>query len=461
MADFTAWQPQPQTTPLQTLSQVLGIKQAQQNLQTGAIQQQAAQAESEQAQQKNAELQAVGKLTSQAYSSGHYKAADGSFDNQKFANDVSSVAPVYGQQIANDATARAGEIYHNQQTLLNLTNDQRKTIGDSFGAMAADPSIDHGKFIDQVESLRDQLKDNPGVSRMLTSIATAMPNTSGPQLQQALRNAAVAANSPSAAQTNPGVGTYQGVNGVQPYQTNPQAVGGVKNIGAPLGPQGLSPTDQIAYQAARAGATTSASTRAAGSGSADIDTSNQVVSALKDAKTNIDLTHRIDQLADVVAPGALPEKVRSGLGALGLQDVNQAQTELEKDLGRLRGPLAARAGSDSRAAEALEGLPTVKTPTQTIHQAMDFTRGVAKQDLALGQLRDKNAKETGSNMTGFQGDYAHAVSAASPLMHEYLSLSPQDQVGFFQRNFKTKAQAQAFRAQAEAVKKMSPDVFGQ
>jgi hypothetical protein len=92
---------------------------------------------------------------------------------------------------------------------------------------------------------------------------------------------------------------------------------------------------------------------------------------------------------------------------------------------------------------------------------MDMTRGFARQDLALGSLREKAAKATGGQMNGFQGDYAHATAAASPLMHEYLALSPQEQVGFFQRNFKTKDQAKAFRAQAESVKKLSPDVVGQ
>jgi hypothetical protein len=202
-------------------------------------------------------------------------------------------------------------------------------------------------------------------------------------------------------------------------------------------------------------------TRAVGTGNADVDTANGVVSAARDARSNIDLTRRIDQLAEIVNPGAVPAKVTQALGALGLQDVNQARTELQKDLGRLRGNVSGRAGSDARAASVLEGYPTDTSPTQTIHQGMDVTRGLARQDLALEALREKSATATGGNMNGFQGDYAHAVSAASPLMHEYLSLSPEDRVGFFQRNFKTKEQAKAFRDQAESVKKLSPDVIGQ
>jgi hypothetical protein len=202
-------------------------------------------------------------------------------------------------------------------------------------------------------------------------------------------------------------------------------------------------------------------TRQAKTGNADVDTSNMVVDSLRDSRANIDLTKRIDQLADVVQPGAIASKVSSGLGALGLQDVNQARTELDKDLNRLKGSLASRSESDKRAGPILDQIPDSAKPTNTIHQAMDITRGFNRQDLALGNLREKSSKATGGQMNGFQGDYAHAVSAASPLMHEYHALSPQDQVGFFQRNFKTKEEAKAFRAQAESVKKLSPDVIGQ
>jgi hypothetical protein len=227
--------------------------------------------------------------------------------------------------------------------------------------------------------------------------------------------------------------------------SNPAMVGGATNPASP----------QVAGQ------TAAVTTRAVGSGNADIDLSNQVVASQRNAKANIDLTKRIDQLADIVNPGTAAEKVSQALGALNISNVNQARTELQKDLDRLKGSLAERAQSDTRAGPILDSIPDSTKPTDTIHQAMDITRGFSRQDLALGKLQSKSSKETGGNMNGFQGDYSHAVSAASPLMHEYLSLSPQEQVGFFRRNFKTKAEAKAFRDQAESVRKRSPDVVGQ
>lgn len=232
---------------MSTLSNLLSIKQAQQNLQTGAIQQQTAQADSQQAQQKNSELAAVGNLTKNAYSSGIYKKEDGSFDNQKFANDVAQVAPTYGQGIANDATVRAGEIYQNQKTLFGLNGDRRKQIGDAFGALSAQvdqsgqPTVNHNQVIDTIEQLREQNPDDKAYSRMLTSMAASIPpQASGAQLQQQLRNMAVMTNSSTADQTNQTPATMQGPHGLQVVNTNPQAVGGVGQRGAPL-PQGLTP----------------------------------------------------------------------------------------------------------------------------------------------------------------------------------------------------------------------------
>jgi hypothetical protein len=435
---------------INTLSGILGIRQQQQNLQTGAYQQQTAQAESQQAQQKNQELAKVGALTQGAYTSGKYSKPDGTFDNAKFANDVSIVAPTYGQQIANDATLRAGEIYKNQQTYFNLEKSKQDVIGDTIGALAGKADVNPFDVSHALEGIRRRFPEDHDLSDMLQSVGGAIPPTAqGPQLQSLLNTmAASLKGTPAVASaTN---AANQIINRA-PYSGQLSPSGTTPTAGPPVKAPPLNPTaSQVA----------GATTRQTGTGNADVDASNNVVAAQREARTNIDLTKRIDQLADVVSPGAVPGQISTGLGALGLQSVSQARSELQKDLGRLRGNLAERSGSDERARTLLSGLPTDETPTQTIHQAMDITRGSARQDLALGNLREKNANATGGQMSGFQGEYSHAVAAASPLMHEYAALSPQEQVGFFQRNFKTKAQAQAFRAQAEAVKKMSPDVIG-
>jgi hypothetical protein len=426
---------------INTLSGIIGIQQRRQQLQTQT-------AQAQQANQQNQELQALATFTKNAASDPSYLNDDGSPNIAKYQQGAMTVAPVYGQQYIGQMTNNFNGAIESRKALLALSNEQRATIGNYFAT-----ATDQASFLKAAELARG-VSDDRAYQRTVDRMLINLPNTQGmttdqaaAAYQQAAKTIAVQTQAPAAEQVLPKqMTTGAGVVNVQPITGAISAP-----PGAPPGSR-LNPTvPQVAGQTARQ----------TGIGNADVDTSNMVVAAQRDARTNIDLTKRIDQLADVVSPGRLPGEISSGLGALGLQDVNQARTELRKDLGQLRSRLSARAGSDERAATILSGLPTEETPTQTIHQSMDLTRGSARQDLALGQLQRKNSKDTNGQMNGFQGDYAHATASASPLMHEYFSLSPKEQVGFFQRNFKTKEQAQAFRAQAESVRKMSPDVVGQ
>jgi hypothetical protein len=443
-------QPPNPMSGINTISGIIGLQQQQQNLQTGQYQQQAAQAQAQQSQQKNQELQAAQQLVVNAAKQGDFRLPNGDFDRISAANKISQIGP-YAQEMSGQLLTQANELVQNQQAVQNLSSDARAKGAAQLAALATrDPKLGPLTPSDGIDALTQLAKDNPSLIRTAISMSGAIPpNATDAQLRSIFQRASISTMSPEGATglTLPG----QATTGAGTVNRSPITGGLSAPPGAPPG----SPINPTPPQVAGAIA------RQTGTGNADIDTSNMVVAGQREARTNIDLTKRIDQLADVVSPGKLPADVSAGLGALGLQNVNQARTELVKDLGRLQTNYTSRAGSDERARTILSGLPTDTTPTQTIHQAMDFTRGSARQDLALGALRQKNAAATNGQMNGFQGDYAHAVGAASPLMHEYLSLSPQDQVGFFQRNFKTKAQAQAFRAQAESVRKMSPDVVGQ
>ena len=441
------------------------MRQQQQQLQTGAAGVQSAQAKATVDTQAANENQNLAKLLADPVGNGIVDAQGNPTPTAQ--STIMRVAPTTGadnyEKVVNAAKTKVAF----NQSINNLNANERQEVGGMFaGAAAGAKSVDEiRQAATNFLSTKQGLPTYDDFSTIVNTGLKAINHVDDKQKQggqiipvggEAGRQAAL-----SLGRQVIGAAGVVGAGGIG----NPQAVttnAGLVNrdqIGGELSPPpggapgtALNPTPpQVA----------GATTRQTGTGNADIDTSNLVVAAQKDARTNIDLTKRIDQLADVVSPGQIPAKVSQGLGALGLQDVNQARTELQKDLGRLRGAVATRAGSDSRAGEVLAGLPTDTTPTQTIHQAMDFARGSARQDLALGQLRQKTSTATQGQMNGFQGDYAHAVGAASPLMHEYYSLSPQEQVGFFQRNFKTKEQARAFRAQAESVKRLSPDVVGQ
>ena len=441
---------------LTTLSSLIGLKQQQQTLDTGAILQKSARAKATVETQAANENQALAQLLQDPVGNGIIDAkGNPTVDGQA---KVMQVAPTTGASHYGDLVNAARTKIDFNTSVNNLNAQERQEVGSVIsGAAAGAKSPDEVQAA--VQSLLDSKQGTPvfddyqkiadTAMHIVGHTAKAAPNAQPGQ--EPWRQAALGIGRQVL-----GAQGVVGAGGIANPQATTNAAGQTQNrnqitgaLSAPqVGPGTSNPASpQVAGQ----------TTRQTQTGNADIDTSNAVVAAQRDAKANIDLTRRIDQLAEVIQPGAAPAKISQGLAALGLQDANQARTELQKDLGRLRGNLANRSGSDQRAAAALEGLPTDTSPTQTIHQAMDVTRGFARQDIALGNLRNKSSKETNGQMNGFQGDYAHAVSAASPLMHEYLALSPEEKVEFFKRNFATKAQARAFRDQAESVKKRSPD----
>jgi hypothetical protein len=235
---------QPVPNGLSNLSSILdiqnkriGLQQAQQNLQTGQYTQQSAQAGAQQDQMKAAQAQAVSNLTKNASA---YQKADGSgFDSQRFSDDVNRVAPLL-PEIANAATSKAGMVYDNQQKLLSMSSDRRQKVGDTFAALAADPTADHAKYVKSLQDLVKQYPNDPAMSDVVISSIGSMPNQEGTPLQQWGRNVAIAAKSAGAEQTNPAISTMQGQQGLQPVQTNPQAVGGIAPVGKAL-PQGVTP----------------------------------------------------------------------------------------------------------------------------------------------------------------------------------------------------------------------------
>src|ERR1700749_605629 len=81
---------------LNTFSSILGLQQQKQQLQTGQYLQQSAKAESEQANQKNLELQAAQNYLRNGIQSNDLLNEDGTLNRTKAADGVLSLAPVYG-----------------------------------------------------------------------------------------------------------------------------------------------------------------------------------------------------------------------------------------------------------------------------------------------------------------------------------------------------------------------------
>lgn len=421
---------------INTLSGMLGLQQQRQQLASQT-------AEAQQAQQKNSEMQKAQAIAIQGAQSGKYLNSDGSLNRQKMADDITLVAPTYGQGISNQLLTAANEIVQNKQALQTLNVSQRNQVGATIGALANDPNIDHGKVIDGLASLAH---DNPDLTRMTISMGASLPPNASPEdLRQAMRRAALAATGSSGVAT----GTVDTGPNIQPGVTNP--VTGAFTPGGPPITKGLAPTDQPAYKQAAAAASATGSSRASGVASSDIDRANQISGNVKGAQAGIQTTQQVDDLAEQVHSGKFAGWVSKQAAAVGLSESTYARQLLEKDIGILRTQMTSSAPSDSRAATILSGTPDATSDPQTIHGAMDYVRGSFRQNLAQGQnLSAYRAKH--SDLSGFQGADDAFTSTGGPLVHEFLSLKTKDQqAAFYRRNFSDPQKALQFRNQAYAA----------
>lgn len=226
---------------ISTISGILGLRQQQQALQTGAYQQQAVQADAQQAQQKNQEMARAQAIAIEGAKNGTYDTPDG-LDRQKMADDILKVAPTYGQPIIGQLLSHANEIVANKQAHQNLDVSQQQQMGSTFGALATKKDLTPSDFIDALNTLTDHNKD-PSFKRMALSMMGSVPANGSPQqLQELARRWGIASTSPESAsgQSNPNVSTMQAPGGLQAINTNPQAPGGVGPVG-PAQAQGVAP----------------------------------------------------------------------------------------------------------------------------------------------------------------------------------------------------------------------------
>lgn len=219
--------------PIQTFSNVLGLRQQQLAIQQAQANVQSAQAGAAQAQQQNQELQQAQSLATAA-KNGAYRNQDGSLNTQKLSEDVQNIGP-YAANYANQIVSRANEMVANQTAINSLNTNEQQQLSDVFLSLAGDKNLTHSEIID---SLNAAVERNPQFARIALSWASGIPpNANSAQLQQLMKQFALASHSTSA---QPQISLTQGPGGLQITQTNPYSPLGAGVQGKPV-PQGLSP----------------------------------------------------------------------------------------------------------------------------------------------------------------------------------------------------------------------------
>ena len=384
-------------------SALLGIQQQQQNLQTGAYQQQSAQAGAQQDQQKNAEYQAAQNIAMKGAQSGQYTNADGTLNRQKMADDISKVAPTYGQAIAGQLLSQANEIISNKQALFNLTSDKRSKIGDTIGALASDPTVDHSKVTDAFEALRQQYPNDTELSRMLQSAGGAIPPSAyGAQLQQTLNSMAAAAKGTPGVQPATNAASQNLTRGTFSGQLN--MPGG--NAPNPTGPA-------VAAQ----------QTTQTGAAGGDNERFNQISQDNQKGQSMLALSQQVANLSDQVRTGKLSKEWSDRLAVLNQDSPGiTARQMLGKYAAQLKAMAESGASTDAERSTVEAGMPNPDSmdPAAT-KEAAQYVGGMGALRNARDQVASQYIQKNGST-AGLRAVDDAFMQHADPFVYTYKSL---------------------------------------
>lgn len=435
MPDSIAVTPLQPRDPLQTMSGILGIQQQKQALQTGQYTQQSADARAQTDQRAAQEQARVAAYLSNPANKG--KKSDDASD------DIMSLAPTTGA----DYIAKMRQNEATQQAVLSAKNKVNDEVRSQTGNLIRsitdddDPKSVLAKF-DAGEAINPQMK---GILDPLRERVQHLPPPGTPGRREGIASIAQMIDGKSGETA----GTVDNGPNILPTKTN--ALGNVQVQPNAAIPKGLAPTQQPGYIAAATGA----GARATGTASSDIERGNQVSALVQPSKAAIPLTQQIDDLAEQIHSGKLAASVSKAAAAVGMSADTYARQLLEKDLGQVKAMATASAGSDARAGTILSGYPTAESDPQTIHAAMDLTRGTFRQNVARGELLNK-VKTKDPSLQGFQHADDTLTSSQDPLMHEFKALDTKEaRTAFYKRHFANPQEAQAFR---NKVAGMSHDI---
>jgi hypothetical protein len=442
-----------------TLSGILGIKQQQQALETGQATQRSAQAKATVDTQGANENQNLARLLADPVGNG---IVDGDGNPTKNAQSiVMRAAPTTGADAYEKVVNAAKSKVEFNGAVNNLRGSERDQVVNALSGPAADPDATYDTLKSTLGNLVESKKGTPVYDDYKTIADTTLQGLDHvtnkqkqtgqviPVGQEAWRTGAL-----NLARGSLGVSGVVGAGGIATPQQATTGAGTVNRVpvtGALTAPPGAAPGSPINPTPVQVAGQTK---HEVGAADIDVQRASEVSNLQKQSSAMLPLTNEIDRLAHEISSSKIAGAVTAGLKNLGFADLASARTQLEKDLGLVKGPLAASAGSDSRAAAILEGYPTAETPEKTTHAAMDYIRGSFRQNVARGQLLSRHG------VNGFAAADDEMTRSADPLVHEAAALPPGKPGGFYSRNFGSPEEAQKFKDRVDALKKHTAYIGG-
>lgn len=440
------------TQGLNTLSSILGVQQQRQALQTGQYAQATAEAESTQKQQQSAELQAAQTLAKNGVQSGAYTNPDGTFNRQKMSDDISKVAPTYGQSIANQLLSGANEVVANKNAIQNLNQAQQGQLSGMFQSLATKKDLSKSDIVDAFNTMAD-LNPTPEFRRMLMSGLTHIPPDGDPQKLQGIVQQMASGLSGQAQQTPSSMDTGAAV---QPGATN-RFSGGFTPAGEPITKQ-LGPSQQLPYVRSAAAASTEGGQGAAN----DEQLYNNIVQEGTKATQIKSLSQDIQKLAGEVQTGSYSKgfanKWAAAAQTLGLSPENMTAATRRQILSKMTNQLKiqseAGASTDAERGSIESAMPNPEEMTpQAVQQAARYVGAQADVKASRMDLANRHRQVNGGKSTGIRDADSQFMQHADPRIFEYQSIpAGKERQDYLKQHFSSAAEVTDFLKKADTLK---------
>jgi hypothetical protein len=384
---------------LDTFSAILGIKQKQQALQTGQYLQQTAQAESQQAQQKNTELSNLAAYTQNAIQSGKYIKDNGDPDVEAFQAGASQVAPVYGAENIGRMTENFRSAIGTRRDLQSLTDDQNKQLGGIATSIASMDNPSRDDVLDVVGQARTNNRDR-GFNRALDNLIMNMPPGMSPaDIKKSAGNLA------------------SGLTGVSQAQGGTNAAGQNISINPFTREQKLAKgpnpsTPQVAAQ----------TTAQTGTSEEDVHAYTKALTQGANSKSIGDLARQIKSDVAQARTGQYTQEFANRLTVF--QQHNPGATAvqmLQKDAANLKSMAEQGTTTDAERSQIGHGLPSPETMgPDALIKAANYWEGFSNMTGGRRDVAVQHYKQNGSAQ-GYAAKDAAYMSKASPI-----AMQPQE-----------------------------------
>lgn len=421
--------PTPQVSPLSMYGQVLGIKEQQQALQNQQVQNQLLQQQALQgsaelpvAQQKAAEQMALSK---QDWSADEFHNQDGSLNGQAVADQARKIAPLTGDNYAQNLIKTGDDITAFRGHAMNLGEQATATYRNSMLAVANNPDAKVSDYYNAENGVRDKLlaegQSPKSVDGLIAAGHTLMFDAASPKDADGKPTG----QTPNAAQLRATVQNYARMGaqngGMQPGEMN------LGNVNTPTAtdiitgrrstPQGalamgLTPGEQPSYQAQMQGQTAGIQQ--------DVQVLGERRAAAQAAPFNKSLA---DAYQSLTAPGSGTQSVAANptLSALAKRFSMDPQATTNAQLAeKVHAALVTSAEAGGRDAAERETLgarvPPPSSNPDTIKDWADSFRANADNDVARFQNLQKNHVAVGRPQGASETDSRFVQSNPAPSM---------------------------------------------